>query len=93
MIVAEGLIHGAPVVMTMGTRCSRLRDERCGYQVALKVDALASALTDATSLPNYELREMGARGRKLVAQGYCWDSVAQHVVAEYQRILRHRAAR
>lgn len=85
--VAEALAHGLPVITTHGAPWQPLETERCGWWVAVDRDSIARALYDATRRPESELREMGGRGKEMVATRYSWDGIAREMLACYQWLL------
>jgi len=85
--VAEALSHGLPVITTRGAPWQVLETERCGWWVAVDRESIARALDDATRRPESELREMGGRGKEMVAARYSWDGIAREMLACYQWLL------
>ncbi|QJE94293.1 glycosyltransferase [Luteolibacter luteus] len=84
---AEALAHGLPVITTHGAPWQVLETERCGWWVPVEGDAIAKALLDASARPEAELREMGRRGKEMVAARYSWDGIAREMLACYQWLL------
>lgn len=76
-VVAEALAVGLPVITTRATPWEEIDIRQCGWWIPTGPEALAIALSEATSAGGERLREMGRRGRQLVATGYSWDAVAQ----------------
>ena len=87
LVVAEALAAGVPVLTTTGAPWRVLQDERLGWWVGPTVDALATALSEATSHPARTLEEMGMRGRALVARDYGWAGVATQMKCVYDWLL------
>jgi len=87
IVVAEALAHGTPVLTTRGAPWGELATHRCGWWVELSDPALEAALTEALGLPKDRLKEMGARGRELVAARYSWDTAAIAMKAAYDWLL------
>jgi len=87
IVVAEALAHGTPVLTTRGAPWGELVAQRCGWWVELAEPALEAALTEALGASPEELKEMGARGRELVASRYSWDSSAIAMKAAYEWLL------
>jgi glycosyltransferase involved in cell wall biosynthesis len=87
MVVAEALAHGVPVVTTTGTPWSVLPERGCGWWVDATADGLTQGLRQATSQAPETLREMGERGRELVAAELGWEQVAQRFIRIYQGLL------
>jgi glycosyltransferase involved in cell wall biosynthesis len=61
---------------TRATPWSELHEHRCGWWTETGVDALVTGLREAFDLNDAERREMGQRGRQLVATNYTWSGVA-----------------
>ena len=89
--IAEALAHGVPVVTTTGAPWSELRDHGCGWWIELSDTALLAALEPAMNLPAEQRREMGRRGRELVALKYSWSGVAEQMKAAYLWLLGRAA--
>ncbi len=87
MTVAESLANGTPVITTTNAPWSELNARDCGWSIELSEQNLIDALLDATSRSREALREMGFRGRDLVQQKYCWESVAQQMTQVYGWLL------
>lgn len=85
--VLEALGAGVPVITTRGTPWGELRDEHCGWWVDASVNGIRDALREAIYLPRTELREMGVRGRNLVARKYTWPRIAERTTALYSWLL------
>lgn len=83
IVVAEALIHGVPVITTRGTPWVDLHQYRCGWWIDVGVDPLTEVLKAATALPDFELQEMGSRGREY-ARRYSWATVGSQVITIYQ---------
>jgi glycosyltransferase involved in cell wall biosynthesis len=87
LVIAEALACGVPVITTHGAPWAELETLRCGWWVAIETTALGAALIDATRRRPEELREMGNRGRDLVAAKYVWPAVAERTVQLYNWLL------
>ena len=87
MVVAEALAHGVPVLTTSGTPWSVLPERGCGWWVEATADGIAEGLRQATSQEPQMLREMGERGRELVAAKFGWERVAKRFARIYQSLL------
>lgn len=87
VVVAEALACGVPAITTRGAPWQELASERCGWWVEMGVAPLVSALREATALSDEERREMGRRGKALVAKRYSWCSVAEKMVGVYDWLL------
>ena len=101
IVVAEALWAGVPVITTKGAPWAELEERKCGWWIDLPVaevkvegqglqwKALDSALREA--MVRKDLREMGARGRKLVAERYTWPAVCDRMIKGYEEALNGRA--
>jgi glycosyltransferase involved in cell wall biosynthesis len=90
LVVAEALARGIPVIATRGTPWASLAEERCGWWIPQSVDTLAAALSDALARSDDELRAMGQRGRRLVADRFGWERVAAAMRELYEWLLAGR---
>lgn len=100
-VVIDALAHGKPVIASEFTPWRELEKERCGWWVELPGEkakcqgegeqgtTLDSALREA--MVRKDLREMGARGRKLVAERYTWPAVCDRMIKGYEEALNGRA--
>lgn len=83
-VVAESLARGLPVVASHGTPWRRIEDINCGLWVANGPEELSKAIDEAAYMP---LREMGVRGRQLMAQEYSWASIVEEMIAQYRSLI------
>lgn len=83
-VIAEALSYGVPVITTSVTPWSEIRDYACGWWVDVGVAPLAESLRAAVAAGGDELRDMGARGRKLVESRYAWPRIAAEMKKVYQ---------
>jgi glycosyltransferase involved in cell wall biosynthesis len=91
MVIAEALACGVPVITTRATPWSELHEHRCGWWTETGVDALVRGLREAFDLNDAERREMGQRGRQLVATNYTWSGVAAKMCMAYGWLLENAA--
>ncbi len=87
LVIAEALASGLPVITTHGTPWREIESERLGWWIPTGAEPLARALREATALPPGTLMEMGARGRRLIAEGYDWSRVAEQMASVYGWLL------
>jgi glycosyltransferase involved in cell wall biosynthesis len=87
LTVAEAMAAGVPVVVTDTCPWPAVEREGAGRWVRQNADAIAGALDEIVSNPNLA-REMGARGRALVASRYTWDAAARTIAEHYYQIAR-----
>ena len=86
IVVAEALATGIPVITTTGTPWQELETENCGWWIELNVANLAHAINEALQLNPEELKGMGMRGKRLVAEKYDIRAVAKDMNAFYANI-------
>jgi poly(glycerol-phosphate) alpha-glucosyltransferase len=87
MVVLEALGAGVPVFTTTAVPFPELLEHRAGWMVEPSVDSIGASLQDLLSRSPAELREMGNRGRALVASRLTWDAVATRLTAVYLWLL------
>lgn len=93
IVVAEALWAGVPVITTKGTPWQELEERQCGWWIDLPPkDSLDAALREAMALPRETLREMGARGRRLVEEKYTWKAACDAMIDGYRRIVAENGA-
>jgi glycosyltransferase involved in cell wall biosynthesis len=86
--VAEALVRGVPVLTTEGAHpWWRVREHDCGWWVPRRLSSLVSALHQATSKSDHELRAMGSRGQALVKQEFLWSHAAGKTIQLYNWLL------
>jgi glycosyltransferase involved in cell wall biosynthesis len=87
MVVGEAMACGLPVIASQGTPWQILEREKCGWWAPVSADGIAAALADATMRSSEELLAIGARGRKVVTEQFCWDKIARDFISCYERAL------
>lgn len=92
LVIAEALGCGLPVITTRSTPWEDIAAHQCGWWIETGADALAEALREALAGSGEARREMGRRGRDLVAEKFCWSNVATQMLSCYEWLL-HKAAR
>ncbi|HET6335355.1 MAG TPA: glycosyltransferase [Polyangiales bacterium] len=75
--IAEALAHGLPVIAGLGTPWAALEQAHAGWHVSNDVNALSECLREALALSPEALREMGTRGRSLVAREFSLAGTAR----------------
>src|SRR5262249_61083019 len=90
--VVEAMAAGTPVVTTTTCPWHEVEAEGAGRCVPQTAQAIAGAL-DAILSDRDAAREMGARGRALVARRYTWEANARIVATEYARLAEPRPRR
>lgn len=86
-VVVEALSFGLPVICTKGAPWRDLRDRNCGWWVDVGVAPLASALTEAMTMPLECLHMMGSSGIELVREKYTWGMVGEKFTSAYSSLL------
>ena len=86
VVVAEALASGIPVITTKNAPWKELEDRKCGWWIEAETTAVARALKMAMALSDEDRREMGMRGRQLVAEKYSWPRIASEMSAVYRWI-------
>lgn len=84
---AEALACGLPVIATKGTPWQEIVEHKCGWWVDMGVEPLAEALKQAFSMTEEQRRDMGRRGRRLIAEKYSWPKIAADMKAVYEWVL------
>ena len=87
IVIAEALYAGVPVITTKGAPWSDISVTQSGWWVDDDVDAIAKAISEATTKSDEELRIMGERGHKLVAEKYSWNSIVDGLIRNYKSLL------
>lgn len=85
--VLEAWASGLPALIT--PQCNLPEGEAAGAAIPIVVGAegVATGLRRLFALSDDERRQIGARGRALVADRFTWDSVAERMVAVYAWML------
>ncbi len=84
MVVAEALACEVPVITTKGLPWEDLERQKCGWWIDIGVEPLIEALRDAVGMSDAQRREMGVRGRELIATRYTWDAAAEKMTGVYR---------
>ena len=83
LVIAEALAAEVPVITTHGTPWEELNERQCGMWIPTGAEALTKALRSALSMPEDIRREMGIRGRQLIAEHYGWSGIALQMKSVY----------
>ena len=83
-VVAEALASAVPVITTRAAPWSSLAERGCGWWTEAGVEPLTAAIREAAGLPDDRRREMGARGRRLVAERFAWPAIARRMLEVYR---------
>lgn len=87
IVIAEALAHQLPVITTQETPWQSLEQQNCGWWVEARIDAIATALKNATELPPTKLQSMGQSGRDLVAERFLWPKIAKQMLSFYDWLI------
>jgi glycosyltransferase involved in cell wall biosynthesis len=87
VVVLEALGAGVPVLTTKGAPWKRLVTHNCGWWVDVDSESIAEALMDALQCSPNVLRQMGQRGKDLVASKCAWTSSARMTIELYEWLL------
>lgn len=96
-VIADALAYGVPVITTKGTPWQVLEgtgqgeERRCGWWVDIGVAPLVAVLKDAMFLAHDVYEKMSRNARNLVEHGYCWDTIARELQADYVAAIKTRA--
>ena len=85
MSVAEAMAAGKPVVVTRTCPWSDVESHHAGFWVEQTPDAVAAGVNAVLS-DRSAARDMGCRGRSLVASQYSWPHAASALINEYKLI-------
>jgi glycosyltransferase involved in cell wall biosynthesis len=85
MSVAEAMAAGTPVVVTRTCPWPDVESHHAGFWVEQTPNAVARGVNAVLS-DRSAAREMGCRGRSLVASQYSWPHAASALIHEYQAI-------
>jgi glycosyltransferase involved in cell wall biosynthesis len=86
--IAEALAAGLPVITTKGAPWRELETHRCGWWIDLNESELVKSIETAVGLTPEVLREMGRRGRELMATKYSWTGVGRQMADAYSWLLK-----
>lgn len=87
MTVTEALSVGTPVIASLGTPWQELNTKHCGWWVDNDVETLADTISQALSLPQEAIDEMGNNGKRLVNEKYRDTQVAAMMKQLYEWVL------
>lgn len=88
----EALASGVPVVLSEACNLPQVAESRAGFVVPPDTAGIAAALRTLYSMPQTARRDMGMRGRQLVASGFTWPRIAARTLACYRELIAARAA-
>ena len=87
MGILEALSYGMPAIVTNGTRLMQdVEEYNCGYAAGQSVEAIAKAISEAFKTKQ-EWRIKGENARRLIAEKYSWEKIANDSIGHYQQIV------
>jgi glycosyltransferase involved in cell wall biosynthesis len=89
VVLLEAMTYGKPVIASAaGGIVDIVRDGRNGFLVPPgDANALAAAISACVENP-VRARELGARGRVDVEEGFSWDVIAERLAALYTSVVK-----
>ena len=81
---------GKPVIASMGTPWSGLRDHDCGWWIEPSAEELARAMDEALTVDAATRRGMGERGRRWMIDAFSWPRVARAMIDFYDEVVSQR---
>ena len=87
IVVLDSLAADVPVITTKASAWKDLENYECGWETDISLEGICKSLRKAISLSREQLKEMGARGRKLVELEYTWNSCAKKIIKLYDWLL------
>lgn len=82
----EAMAAGLPALLSPGCHLDEVEEAGAGFVVEATVDAFADKL--GLFLKDQSLvQQMGQRARRLVAQRYAWDEIAERLESVYRSLL------
>ena len=90
LVIAEALSCAVPVITTRAAPWEELESHRCGWWIDIGEEPLMRALQAALTTPSETLREMGRRGRDLIAAKYSWAKPGRQMADVYEWLAGRR---
>jgi poly(glycerol-phosphate) alpha-glucosyltransferase len=87
MAVLEAAAAGLPVLLTPQCNFPELARAGGAIEINPDVESCAAGLKNLFAMAENERREMGARARKLVADGYTWSGASKKMLEVYRWML------
>lgn len=87
MAVLEAMAYGLPMILSPECNVPAAAAHGASLECRVDVDDVATALRTLFRTSDEALRDMGARGRALVAQEYAWERVAGRMLEVYAWML------
>jgi len=83
MVILEAAACGLPVLCTPSCNFRELQAAGGSIEVQPDVESTAEGLRKLMSMSDDERREVGAKAKKVVEEGYRWEAVTQRMVDVY----------
>lgn len=87
MAVLEAWSWGLPAFITEACNLPEGFAAKAAIQIDTDVGNIANALAHGLSLPSTQLREMGIRGRTLVADRFLWTRICEQHIETYRWMI------
>lgn len=88
--VLEALGAGLPVIATDQCNLPEIEEHNAGFVVPPDASAIVSAVTRLFSLSDGRRREMGENARKLAAEKFTWERIAEKTLDCYRAMIEER---
>ena len=86
-IVTEALVHGVPVIASIGMPWQELSENDCGWWIPNDQSSIDRTILEAYNLGSGRLREMGLNGRELMRRNYSVEALGKKMKSLYEWIL------
>lgn len=87
MGILEALSYGMPVIVSNGTRLMQdVERYDCGYPAGQSAETIAEAIIGAFNTKE-KWRTKGENARRLIAEKYNWEKIANDSIEHYQQII------
>ena len=88
MVIAEALSCGVPVITTTGTPWNELEEKGLGWCINLNLDNVIRAISEAITLGQDKLFEMGQKGSQYIHETFQYTEVAEKNKILYKWIIK-----
>lgn len=87
MSIAEALLMRTPALASLNTPWPELERCHCGWWIEDSIDSIASVISDAISMNEDDLIEMGNRGHDLIMKNYTMNSIGKKMAQLYKWVM------
>jgi len=87
MVILEAWAHGLPVLMTKECNLPEGFEHGAAIAIEPESDSITAGLEMLFEMKERDLAQMGARGRRLVAERFAWPAIAAQMRSVYQWVL------